>query len=137
MSTKTKEPENKDEGEGPRSFGQFLAKLAEGEAERELSEQFHSLNKRCREEAKARWGSVKGELVLRIKLDWDENDVVGVAYKITKSEPPRKTSKSIFWSTKGGNLSPENPRQQKLALDVVVGGKSPKEAPAPAAAKEV
>lgn len=111
--------------EGPRSFTVFLRDLAEGEAESELSYHLHELCKKLQEEAAARHDKAAGEIVLKIRLIADHKDNVVVAYSIDAKAPKRKTSAAVYWLTKGGNLTPENPRQQKLSFKDVSKAKQP------------
>jgi hypothetical protein len=112
------------EVEGPRSFVSFLNNIADGEAEGELSYQLHELVKRMREESVARGDTVSGGLTLKLKFKVDNLGHVIVGYKVTKTEPDRKTSGAHFWLTKGNNLTVENPKQQKLPLREVPGGRA-------------
>lgn len=117
------EPEEKDQSEGPRSFATFVTTLAEGEAEQELSYQLHELMKRCQEEAHMRGDKVKGTLTLSVRFIVEPKGFVGIGYDVATKAPKRKTSPGVFYLTRGGNLSLENQRQQKLPLREV-GGKS-------------
>ncbi len=113
----------KEEPTGPRSFTVFLAKLASGEADSNLSHELHELLKRLDEEAHARATKVKGKLKLTLSLIVDETGVVAVNYDVEAKAPPRKTTPSIYWVNKASQLVTENPKQQTLALRDVGGGK--------------
>ncbi len=102
--------------EGPRPFSRFIAMLGEGEAHTQLSDDLHRLGEALREQAVARHRSVKGALTLKLSLVADEQGVVSVDYDITRKEPQPTRPRSIFWLTKGGNLTEINPRQQSLPL---------------------
>jgi hypothetical protein len=110
--------------EGPRSFSRTFELLGEGEAHSLASIELHELLKKLQGEALARRASVTGEFALTLKLSVDEEGVVTVAHNIKTKMPPRRTSRSILWLTTGANLVPENPRQQKLPLREVKGGRS-------------
>jgi len=116
-------PETKEEG--PRSFISFLGTIADGEAEAELSYQLHELTKRMQEEAVTRGEYVKGSLSLNIKMTVSNLGHAIIGYEVATKQPKRKTSGAAFWLTKGGNLTVDNPKQQKLVLREV---KSPREA---------
>jgi len=120
--------------EGPRSFVVFLRDLAQGETEALAAHELHELLKRLDEEAHTRNARVKGKLNLKLSFTVDENGVVAVAYDIETKAPPRKTTSSVYWMSKGSNLVAENPRQQKLALRDVSGSRETRTvAAAPAA----
>lgn len=102
--------------EGPHSFSRFLAELGDGDAEGEISYQLHELGKRLQEHAHARGDKVKGALTLKFGFVAEPSGVVGIAYDIVVKEPKRRLAPAVMWLTKGGNLSPFNPKQQKLPL---------------------
>ena len=107
--------ESKEE-EGPRSFARFIELLADGEAHCELSETLQKLGIKLQEEAERTCQVAKGEIVLRLRFKVEDNGIAGVGYEIKVKEPEPARPGSVFWLTKGGNLTPENPRQQKLPL---------------------
>jgi len=114
--------EREDEGdEGARSFARLIEQVADGDAQRALSDELHALCTRLREEAQARGTDVGGELTLTLKLKVEPSDVVGVSYEIKSKLPGPRRSKGVMWLTKGGNLTPSNPRQQRLPLKEVGG----------------
>lgn len=100
----------------PRSFGHFLAGLDDEQAHARASRELHKLTKALRDEAVARHGQVKGSLTLTIDLKCDEVGTVEATYDVKTKEPKPRVSKSIFWLTKSGHLTVENPRQQSLPL---------------------
>lgn len=106
----------KNDDEGPRSFSTLLGQLADGEAERDLSEQLLELTKKIQDEALARGDEAKGSLSLKIVITADHKGVATVTYTVDVKHPKRKTSAALYWLTKAGNLTPENPRQTKLPL---------------------
>jgi hypothetical protein len=130
-----KEPEEKEEG--PRSFSVFVGNLAEGEAERELSYHLHEVCKRLQEEAHLRQAVVKGGLVLKIKIAADKNGTAAIHYDVEPKMPKRQTSNSVYWMTKGGNLTPDNPKQQSFKLKEVPAAKGEAREVAVPAAKEI
>lgn len=124
--------------EGPRSFVHFLGQLAQGEAEANASHEMHELLKRIDEEAHLRNARVKGKLKFSLNFAADENGVVSVSYDVETKAPPRKTTSSVFWMSRGSNLVPENPKQQKFPLRDVSARQETRTVDAPAApAREV
>jgi hypothetical protein len=89
------------------------------------------LNRTLREHAKIR-GKAKGEMHITLKFECDEYEVISVhsSFKVKTPVAPRK--RSIFWLTRGGNLSPTNPKQTELPLRAVSAPKPAEDAPAPA-----
>jgi len=114
MTPSTSATTEKDEG--PRSFTRFLEQVAEGEANGELSRALQKLTVACATHAKLQNDTVGGSLELKLNLSVEPGGIVGVSYSVKTKEPDPKRAGSIFWTTKGGNLSVENPRQQKLPL---------------------
>ncbi|MGW8286200.1 MAG: hypothetical protein ACWGPR_10830 [Candidatus Deferrimicrobiaceae bacterium] len=104
------------EREGPRSFGVFLNGLADGEAMAACSHDLHELVQKLQEESVAQNKDLRGELKLSIQLIADPKGFVAVGYDIATKAPKPQRSGSMMWITRGGNLSLENPRQQKLPL---------------------
>ena len=100
--------------EGPRSFGTFLARLSEGEAESTLSYELHELGKRLQEVAKMTMGKAKGKLKLIISLVAEPSGAVGIAYNVDTTAPKPPRTPAVFWLTKGGNLSATDTRQLEL-----------------------
>jgi hypothetical protein len=138
MADTSNKPTDDRELEGPRSFTAFINALADGEAEGELSFQLHELAKRMQQEAKARGDKVSGSLSLNIKMVVDTSGHAIVGYDVSTKQPKRKTSGAVFWLTEGGNLSADNPRQAKLPLREVKGGREPaRDITEPKSAREV
>lgn len=123
---------SKDEDEGARSFARFFTLIDDGGAEVECSAALQALAQKLREESQATQGEVAGTLTLTLKLKVHA-EVCTVGYSLKAKEPEPKRASSIFWLTKGGNLTPENPRQQKLAFVAEVPKPETREAPAGAA----
>ena len=97
--------------EGARSATRFIEKIADGQCQADLSHALHKLGLKLAVETRNRAAKCTGELVLKIKLTAEPTGIVGVGYEINAKEPKSPTSGSVFWLTKGGNLSDENPRQ--------------------------
>lgn len=100
--------------EGPRSFAVFMAQLAEGRAAAHVSDELHALVQAGAAEALAREANVKGELTLKLKLDFARNGVVGITYDVKVKAPPKRTASGHMFVTDGGNLSPQDERQPEL-----------------------
>jgi hypothetical protein len=108
-----------DKDEGPRSFGVWLRRLSGGEAESVLSHDLWDLTKRMQEEMEARPGStIKGKLSLSINLSAKDGHIT-VGYDVKTTAPKPARSAAVFWFTKGGNLTAEQPRQEKLPFQDV------------------
>lgn len=108
-----------------RSFTHFLATLGSGEAVAELARELHSITKSLHDESRARNGKVKGSLALTISFECSKEQIVGITYAVKAKRPDPQRSSTIAWATSAGHLTPQNPRQQKLALHDV---KSPQQA---------
>ena len=97
-------------------FSRFIAELADGEAHQQLTEALERVSKAMRVRALADHRGVRGEITLKIKLTTDERLVVDASYDVTTKEPKPPRPASVMWLDKFGNLTPENPRQEKLPL---------------------
>lgn len=97
--------------EGARSATRFIEQVGEGQCAADLSHALHKLGLKLAHETRNRQSKAAGELVLKLKFVAEPNGIVGVGYEINAKEPKAATSGSVFWITKGGNLSNENPRQ--------------------------
>lgn len=119
----------------PRSFAHALATLCEGEANAACSSDMHELLLVLSAEAAARRKKVKGTLKLDLTFEVDDNGVVGIAYSVKAKAPEPRRQTAVMW-LKGGNLTPENPRQQKLPLREVNAGAGAREVENQHATKE-
>lgn len=109
-----------DEGElPPRSFTRLLATLAEGDADRDLTEAWGRLLVQTRKSALFARDGAKGSLTLKLNAHIDDRDEVTMTYSITVKEPTKPTSKDTRWLDQGGRIVDESPRQQKLPLQQV------------------
>lgn len=113
---KAAEPED-DDGtiEGPRGFGTFLNQMDDGALMQELSEKLQLLSKVCGDYATRYQRAGKGTLTVTFNLT-AIGATVQVASDVKVKEPKALRPGSTFWRTPGGNLTVENPRQQKLPL---------------------
>lgn len=112
--------------EGPRSFAVVFQTIADGEAHTEASEEMQALLKLLQDEARNTNGSASGSMTIKLGLKVDAKGVATISYSVDVKKPTKKRPGATMWVTKGGNLSPDNPRQQKLPLRDV---SSPNEAP--------
>lgn len=122
--------------EGPRSFTRFLEQVADGDLHNEASERLRRLIMELQVQARAQ-GKANGELILKLRFKC-EGDIVATAFELIAKEPKPRRAGSIFFVTRGGNLSIDNQRQHKLPLQEVKTPKDdPKEVATPEAAKEM
>lgn len=124
-SKDTSRAEQPPEEEGPRSFAVFLRALAEGQAETDLSVALHELAVRCKEDARLSGGKVSGKLTFELSLHADIKGPVILKYSVSVKRPKRRTPDGAMWLTKGGNLTPHNPKQGRLGLHEVAGAEQP------------
>ena len=101
--------------EGARSFTRFLDQVADGDLHTEASQLLHRLVEKMQQQTRAQAKEVKGELTLKLKLSMD-GALTTVAYEINGKEPAPRRPGSVFFVTRGGNLSVQNERQQELPL---------------------
>lgn len=102
--------------EGARSFAHFIANVADGEFHEELSDELHDLVQECERDASRRESTSTGELTLKLKIKVDHRGVASIVHDLTVKHPKTKRSPATMWVTPGGNLTPENPKQQSLPL---------------------
>ena len=100
--------------EGARSATRFIEQVADGQCNADLSHALHKLGLKLASECRQRNDKVSGEVSLRLKITAEPSGVVGVLYEVNAKEPKAKTSGSVFWLTKGGNFTVDNPKQQNL-----------------------
>lgn len=131
MTTKTKDDKPEAE-EGPRDFASFLRHIDDGVLHTDASTELHKLAAFLHDYVGTHGGVAKGSLTLTVNLAALDNGTVDVTADVKTKEPKPKRARSVFWLTKGNNLSPENPRQQKLPLREVPA--SPKDKPRDVAA---
>lgn len=107
---------NEHEEEGTRSFTRALDAIADGDLVIDAGEELHKLLRQLRAEGDRRHGDVKGTFTLKLAITVERGGVVEIRPTITAKASDRKLSRGTLWMTPGGNLTPENPRQQKLGL---------------------
>lgn len=116
----SKEQESKEEG--ARSFARFLQYVGDGEAEPELSKKLNALMRKLSEQSDATRQPKKGRIVLTLDFKCEPGDIVHIGWDVKVKEPEESRLGSTMWLTrKGKNLTPDNPRQQKLPLREVGG----------------
>lgn len=102
-------------GEGPRGFSPLLQHVDDGDLHDELSRELQRIAQVCRDHARRFQRPAKGTLTLTLTLT-AAGDTVGVRGEVKTKEPKATRAGSVFWMTPAGNLTVENPRQQKLPL---------------------
>ncbi len=132
MATKKDETTTGDEAEGARDFAVFLRHIDDGILHTDASRELQALAAKLYEFSQTYGGVAKGALILTVNLSALENGTVDVIADVKVKEPKPKRARSVFWMTKGNNLSPDNPRQQKLPLREVPA--APKDKPRDVAA---
>jgi len=100
--------------EGARSATRFIEQVADGQCNADLSHALHKLGLKLASECRQRNDKVTGEVSLRLKITAEPSGLVGVIYEVNAKEPKNRTSGSVFWLTKGGNFTTDNPKQQNL-----------------------
>lgn len=105
----------KNDQAGPRAFGVFLQKVADGECHDQLSTELLALSKVLRDQSQAQAGAVKGSLALKLNFT-SESGVLDVTYSIERKEPKPRRPRSTFWQDASGNVVDENPKQLGLGL---------------------
>jgi hypothetical protein len=105
--------------EGPRGFGPFLSKLDEGQLIERLADELKDVTVALDRHAQSH-GKAKGTLSLTLSITI-ENGIATIIPAVATKLPKVPQGQSVMWITPGGNLTPENPRQQKLPLREVPG----------------
>lgn len=108
-------PEEKDEAK-PLMFADFLRDVESGRLHADATQQLKELVHEMRQLALATGGKPKGKvmIVLDVKLDGGVFEVLGDV-RVTSPKQPRE--RSIFYATRGDQLSVVNPAQQELAIE--------------------
>jgi len=105
--------EKKDEGEGPRSFVAFLRCVDGGSFEVELADELHKMNEELQQIA-SQVGKATGELTVSFKFKHEAKGQVDVLTDLKVKMPKVQRARSVFWVTRGFNLTDKNPRQADL-----------------------
>jgi len=130
MKTDTKN----DATEGPRNFAALLAHLDDGGVHEELGEAVQKLTNDLTSLVETMGADAKGSITIVLSLAARRNGTVDVGAEVKVKTPKPKRANTLFWPTKSGNLSPENPRQGKLPLREVAPSAKPIALDAPARA---
>lgn len=112
----------KPEEEGVRPFDATLRSLDEGSVHNELSKEMHKLVGELYELALNGVGAgkpVRGAITLVLDIGVSANGAAVLKGDVKVKSPKLVRTPSVMFITKGGNLSTENQRQQKLALKEV------------------
>lgn len=108
---------NIDKDEGSRSFAHTLQQLGDGTFHAECSEKFHAFLKTLSSHADD-VSKAKGTFTITLGVLVEDN-VVTIDPDLKVKEPKPLRRRGRFWLTAGHNLTPENPKQQKLPLTEV------------------
>lgn len=108
--------------EGTRSFAFLFQQIGEGALHGQASDELRRVVAELSALAARVDAKVKGGLTIKLSLAAKPNGTVEVDGVVEAKLPkPRAAGNSVFWITKGGNLSVDNPRQQRLPLREVNG----------------
>jgi hypothetical protein len=99
--------------EGVRDFGVFLSQVDDGAFLQELSDLQHSMNEELGKHAQNH-SKAKGSMTIVLAYEHDQKGVVSVSTDVKTKTPKASRSKSIFWTSDGGNLVNKNPKQPDL-----------------------
>lgn len=107
--------------EGARGFAVVLQQLDDGCFHAEVSEALRKLNRELSDMANSHGGKVKGTMTLALTLTAQDDGTISIDCDVKTKSPKPRRPRSLFWLTKGDNLTLDNPRQQKLPLRDVGG----------------
>lgn len=103
--------------EGTRSFAFLLQQIGDGTLHGQASDELRRVVSELSALAQRVDAKVKGGLTIKLSLSAKPNGTVEVDGVVEAKLPkPRAAGQSVFWISKGGNLSVDNPRQQRLPL---------------------
>lgn len=104
--------------EGPRGFAVILQQIDDGSLHGELGDELQKLVRELGDQSLRFARPAKGKLTLTLNITAVGATVeVNGDVKVTTPKKPRE--RSVFYRTPGGNLTLDNPKQQKLALKEV------------------
>lgn len=106
--------ESVDREEGPRSFSAFLRQVDGGSFESELASELHKMNEELQQIASSTMSKAKGELTIVLRFSHLPNGQVDINTDLKTKLPKIQRARSVFWVTRGFNLTPTNPRQESL-----------------------
>lgn len=101
--------------EGVRDFAVTLSQIDYGGFLTELSETQHEMNDQLAKHAQQR-GKAKGTLTIVLAYEHDAKGIVNVSTEVKTKTPKQERSKTVFWTTDGGNLVNKDPKQVELAF---------------------
>ncbi len=101
--------------EGDKQFGKILSYIDDGVAEVEISAELHRMLIGAKELAESTNHEQKCGLTLKLGFVVGVNGQLDVTYGIETKQPKRKFGRSTLFTTPGGNITPENPRQMQFA----------------------
>lgn len=101
--------------EGARSFARFMDWANSGALNSDASHELHRFLGDLRTRA-MRSNGAKGTFTLTLKIALDDADQVQIEHSIKTRVPELPRRKGAAYLTRGGNLTPDNPRQQSLPL---------------------
>lgn len=110
------------EEERPSAFGMLLTQIGDGELHEECGVQMQNLVRELVAQAKIYKRDTSGSLTLVLKVTAMGIGQVSVSGDVRAKMPTTKRPGSVFFATKGSNLSVENPRQSSLPFRDVAGG---------------
>ncbi len=119
--------------EGARSILEFLRQACDGDIATEASSELHRLMDIMAAEAEACRGEKKGRLSITLDFVVDPRGAVGIAFDVSCKEPKKTRSGGVGWLTKGRNIQFDNPKQGRLPLVDIPGGRRPIATDEPAA----
>ncbi len=117
----TAKEESKDEG--ARNFSVLLSQIDDGRLHDELSETVQKMVDELSTYTERYARDGKGSITLTLSLVARANGTTSVVGDVKTKTPKPIRAGTVFWKTKGNNLSLDNPRQQKLALREVPAAK--------------
>jgi hypothetical protein len=101
--------------EGPRGFAQLFRQIDDGELDAEAAREVLNVATSCRDYARKYMRDGRGTLTITLSFA-SNGDTTAVRGEVKTKLPKTVRAGSTFFHTKGGNLTVENPRQQKLPL---------------------
>lgn len=125
---------NDTKDEAPRGFAVLLGQIDDGALHAEISEVVQEVAKTLTAGVDNFGVDQKGSVTLTLKLKARKDGTILIEGDVKKKVPELRRGTGLFWLSPGGNLSPENPRQQKLPLRAVEAPAQPVRDAAPEAA---
>lgn len=105
-----------------RGFGALLQTLEEGQLLVDAGDALTDLNRKLARVSDAQ-GKAKGKITIELNLE-AENGVVEITSAVKVTEPKLARERTVLWATKEGHFTGENPKQIKMPLRDVGGGKT-------------